>query len=69
MIIAGKTAMMEGPGQLNKAASTAYQQLTIAEKKMLKTDQQEKRMTRKEVMRRSDKIFSQMQKMVDTWHA
>lgn len=64
MIIAGKTAMMEGPGQLNKTASIAYQQLSTAEKEMLATDQPEKTLTRKKVIKRSDKIFSQVQKMV-----
>ena len=56
--------MMEGPGQLNKLASATYQQLTTLEKEMLKTDQQEKAMTRKAIMKRSDKIFSQIQKLV-----
>ena len=56
--------MMEGPAQLNKAASAAYQLLTEAEKECLKENQPEKIITRKKMIGRSNKIFSQMQKTV-----
>ena len=67
MIKAGKLAMLEGPGQLNKAASTTYQQLTTSEKETLKVEQRGKVMTLKEVMKRSDQIFSKIQKMVSSY--
>ena len=61
--------MDEGPGQLNRAASAAYQQLTPSERVKLKQQAkgmqpQERKMTRKDVMKRSDKIFAKIQKLV-----
>ena len=61
--------MNELPGQMNRAASPAYQQLTPTEREELKqqTEQmqaQEKKMSRKDVVRTSDKFFSKIQKLV-----
>ena len=65
---AGKSAMVEGPGILNKEASVAYQNLSRPEKEQLRhqVDQvmsEEKRMTKKDVIRR-EKIFVKYQKLV-----
>jgi len=56
--------MENGPGQLNKAASAAYQQLPLNEREELRSEVKERKMTRKDMMRRSDKIFARIQKLV-----
>lgn len=56
--------MENGPGQLNKAASAAYQRLPLNEREELRSEVKERKMTRKDVMRRSDKIFARIQKLV-----
>lgn len=59
---AGKSAMVEGPGILNKEASVAYQNLSRPEKEQLRHHveqvmSEEKRMTKKDVIRRGEKMM------------
>ena len=66
---AGKSAMVEGPGILNKEASVAYQNLSRPEKEQLRHQveqvmSEEKRMTKKDVIRRGEKIFVKIQKLI-----
>ena len=61
--------MLEGPGILNKKASVAYHNLSCPEKEHLKHQveqvmSEEKRMTKKDVIRRGEKIFVKIQKLV-----
>ena len=59
--------MVEGPGILNKKASAAYHNLSCPEKEHLKHQvamSEEKRMTKKDVIRRGEKIFVKIQKLV-----
>ena len=59
--VAGKSAMVEGPGILNKEASAAYHNLSRPEEQLRHQVEQvmseEKRMTKKDVIRRGEKIF------------
>ena len=64
-----KSAMVEGPGILNKEASVTYQNLSRPEKEQLRHQveqvmSEEKRMTKKDVIRRGEKIFIKIQKLV-----
>ena len=61
--------MVEGPGILNKEASAAYHNLSRLEKEQLRHQveqvlSEEKRMTKKDVIRRGEKIFVKIQKLV-----
>ena len=72
-ISAGKSAITEGPDILNKKASAAYQHLSLSDKEQLEhqvhlATLEEKKMTKKDVIIRGEKIFIKIQKMVgSTW--
>ena len=57
-----------GPGHLNEEASIAYRQLSKEEQEHLRREAgvSVKNLTKKEVLRRGEKIFSKMQLMVST---
>ena len=61
--------MLEGPGILNKEASAAYHNLSHSEKEQLRHKVEQimsegKRMTKKDIIRRGEKIFVKIQKLV-----
>ena len=67
--VAGKSAMVEGPGILDKEASAAYHNLSHPGKEQLRhqveqVTSEKKRMTKKDVIRRGEKIFVKIQKLV-----
>ena len=68
-IVAGMSAMREGPSILNKKASAAYKTISPAEKEQLQQQvelatSQERQMTKKAVVLRGEKIFMKIQKLV-----
>ena len=57
-----------GPGNLNEEASAAYKLLSKEEREQLRHEASvaEKKMTKNEVLRRGEKIFSKMQCLVSS---
>ena len=67
-IVAGLSAMREGPSILNKKASAAYKTISPAEKEQLQqvelATSQERQVNKKAVVPREEKIFMKIQKLV-----
>ena len=55
--------MSEAPAYFNKA-SALYKSLSLREKEELRNQATEKKMTRKELLCRGEKIFQKIQRMV-----
>lgn len=65
--VAGRSAMsLAGPGYLNAEASSAYRQLSGQERERLRqeADTTEKTLTKREVTKRGEKIFTKIQNLV-----
>ena len=56
--------MSKTPATFNKKASALYKSLFSREKEELRNQAPEKKMTRKEVLCRGEKIFHKIQRMV-----
>ena len=65
--VAGRSAMrLAGPGHLNEEASSAYKALSEEEREQLRyeADVKENRLTKREVIKRGEKIFTRIQHLV-----